>query len=47
MAKVPADRFHSATDFAAALTDDEGRIRRRRDSLKAKALAPRRWSVPR
>jgi len=39
MAKVPADRFHSATDFAAALTDDEGAIRRRRDSLKAKALA--------
>ena len=39
MAKVPADRFHSATDFAAALTDDEGAIRRRRDSMKAKALA--------
>jgi TolB-like protein len=28
-----------ATDFAAALTDDEGAARRRRDSLKAKALA--------
>jgi serine/threonine-protein kinase len=39
MAKVPADRFRSATDFAAALTDDEGAARRRRDSLKAKALA--------
>jgi len=39
MAKVPADRFHSATDFATALTDDEGAARRRRDSLKAKALA--------
>jgi len=39
MAKVPADRFHSATDFANALTDDEGAARRRRDSLKAKALA--------
>jgi serine/threonine protein kinase len=39
MAKVPADRFHSATDFAAALTDDEGAARRRRDSLRAKGLA--------
>ena len=39
MAKVPADRFHSATDFATALTDDEGAARRRRDSLKAKAIA--------
>ena len=39
MAKVPADRFHSATDFSAALTDDEGAARRRRDSLKAKAIA--------
>jgi len=38
MAKVPADRFHSATDFANALTDDEGAARRRRDSLRAKAL---------
>jgi eukaryotic-like serine/threonine-protein kinase len=39
MAKVPADRFHSATDFADALTDNEGAIRRRADSLKAKAIA--------
>jgi serine/threonine-protein kinase len=39
MAKVPADRFHSATDFANSLTDDEGAARRRRDSLKAKAIA--------
>ena len=39
MAKVPADRFRSAMDFAAALTDDEGAVRRRRDSLKAKAIA--------
>jgi len=30
MAKVPADRFRSARDFAAALTDDEGAARRRR-----------------
>ncbi|HEX5077012.1 MAG TPA: serine/threonine-protein kinase [Gemmatimonadaceae bacterium] len=37
MAKVPADRFHSANDFATALTDDEGAARRRRDGLKAKA----------
>jgi serine/threonine-protein kinase len=39
MAKVPADRFHTATDFANSLTDDEGAARRRRDSMKAKALA--------
>jgi eukaryotic-like serine/threonine-protein kinase len=39
MAKVPADRFRSATDFANALTDTEGAARRRRDSLKAKAIA--------
>jgi serine/threonine-protein kinase len=39
MAKVPADRFRSATDFAAALTDDEGAARRRRDSIKAKSIA--------
>jgi TolB-like protein len=39
MAKVPADRFHSATDFANALTDDEGAARRRANSLKAKAIA--------
>jgi eukaryotic-like serine/threonine-protein kinase len=46
MAKVPADRFHSATDFANALTDDEGAARRRRDSLKAKALAAETVEVP-
>ena len=39
MAKVPADRFRSAADFAASLTDDEGAARRRRESLKAKAIA--------
>ncbi len=39
MAKVPADRFRTATDFAAALLDNEGAARRRRDSLKAKAIA--------
>ena len=39
MAKVPADRFHSATDFSTALTDDEGAARRRRDSIRAKAIA--------
>ena len=39
MAKVPADRFHSATDFAAALTDDEGAARRRQESLAAQAFA--------
>jgi serine/threonine-protein kinase len=39
MAKVPADRFHSATDFANALTDDEGAAIRRANSIKAKAIA--------
>jgi len=39
MAKVPADRFRSATDFAASLTDHEGAARRRRESMKAKAIA--------
>ena len=39
MAKVPADRFRSATDFAAAMLDTEGAARRRRDSLRAKAMA--------
>ncbi|HTK48722.1 MAG TPA: serine/threonine-protein kinase [Gemmatimonadaceae bacterium] len=39
MAKVPADRFHSATDFANALTDDEGAAVRRLNSIKAKAIA--------
>jgi serine/threonine-protein kinase len=39
MAKVPADRFRSATDFSAALTDTVGAARRRQDSLKAKAIA--------
>jgi serine/threonine-protein kinase len=39
MAKVPADRFRSATDFSNALLDNEGAARRRRDSLKAKAIA--------
>ena len=39
MAKVPADRFRSATDFSNALLDNEGAARRRRDSLAAKAIA--------
>jgi serine/threonine-protein kinase len=39
MAKVPADRFHSATDFANALTDNEGAIRRRAESIAASAIA--------
>ena len=39
MAKVPADRFRNAMDFAAALVDNEGAARRRRDSMKAKAIA--------
>ena len=39
MAKVPADRFHSASDFANALTDDEGAAVRRLNSIKAKAIA--------
>jgi eukaryotic-like serine/threonine-protein kinase len=39
MAKVPADRFHLATDFANALTDTVGAARRRQDSMKAKAIA--------
>jgi serine/threonine-protein kinase len=39
MAKVPADRFHSAVDFANALTDNEGAAIRRANSLKAKAIA--------
>jgi TolB-like protein len=39
MAKVPADRFHSATDFSAAMLDTEGAARRRRDSLRASAIA--------
>jgi serine/threonine-protein kinase len=39
MAKVPADRFHLATDFANALTDTVGAARRRQDSLRAKAIA--------
>src|SRR5688572_5267292 len=39
MAKVPADRFRSATDFAAAMLDNEGAVRRRRDSMRANAMA--------
>ena len=46
MAKVPADRFRSATDFANALTDTEGAARRRRDSLKAKAIAAETVEAP-
>ena len=39
MAKVPADRFHSAADFAAALSDDEGAARRRRETLAVNQAA--------
>ncbi len=39
MAKVPADRFHSAMDFAAALTDHQGAARRRQESIAAQAIA--------
>lgn len=39
MAKVPADRFHSAMDFAAALTDHDGAARRRRESSATQASA--------
>jgi serine/threonine-protein kinase len=38
MAKVPADRFRSAIDFANALTDNEGAARRRANSLKNVAI---------
>jgi len=38
MAKVPADRFRSAIDFANALTDNEGAALRRAHSLKAMAI---------
>jgi TolB-like protein len=39
MAKVPADRFRSATDFSAALLDNQGAARRRRDSIAANSIA--------
>jgi eukaryotic-like serine/threonine-protein kinase len=38
MAKVPADRFRSAIDFANALTDNEGAAQRRLNSLKNVAI---------
>src|SRR5215213_8043213 len=38
MAKVPADRFRSATDFAAALLDSDGAALRRANSLRASAI---------
>jgi serine/threonine-protein kinase len=38
MAKVPADRFRSAIDFANALTDNEGAALRRANSLKNVAI---------
>src|SRR5829696_8314679 len=38
MAKVPADRFRSAIDFANALTDNEGAALRRANSLRASAI---------
>jgi eukaryotic-like serine/threonine-protein kinase len=38
MAKVPADRFRSAIDFANALTDNEGAALRRKNSLRNSAI---------
>src|SRR6478672_2560023 len=38
MAKVPADRFRSAIDFANALTDNEGAALRRKNSLRNSAV---------
>jgi serine/threonine-protein kinase len=38
MAKVPADRFRRATDFADALTDDAGAALRRANSLRNVAI---------
>ena len=38
MAKVPADRFRSAIDFADALTDNEGAARRRANSIRNSAI---------
>ena len=38
MAKVPADRFRSAMDFAEALTDNEGAARRRANSIRNSAI---------
>jgi serine/threonine-protein kinase len=39
MAKVPADRFHSASAFVAALSDDAGAALRRQNSMRAQAQA--------
>ena len=44
LAKVPADRFRSAHDFATALTDDEGAAQRRR--AVAAALAKPQFPSP-
>jgi site-specific DNA-cytosine methylase len=38
MAKVPADRFRTAMDFAKALTDNEGAALRRAHSLRNSAI---------
>src|SRR5690242_11282880 len=46
MAKVPADRFHSATDFSAAMLDTDGAARRRRDSLRQSAIAAETVQTP-
>ena len=43
MAKVPADRFRSAIDFANALTDNEGAALRRAHSLRTRRSRPARW----
>jgi eukaryotic-like serine/threonine-protein kinase len=46
MAKVPADRFRLATDFAAALLDNQGAAVRRRDSIRQNAIAAGTVEVP-
>jgi serine/threonine-protein kinase len=47
MAKVPADRFHTAGEFVAALSDDDGAAERRRNSLRAKERAAKSDKPPR
>jgi eukaryotic-like serine/threonine-protein kinase len=46
MSKVPADRFHSAAEFVAALSDEEGAAARRQNSLRAKERAAKASAAP-
>jgi TolB-like protein len=46
MAKVPADRFHSASEFVAALSDDAGAALRRQNSMRAQAQARNAAAAP-